>query len=66
MVTPVMRAPYKRMVYTYGCWRGAQDLNRAQEVKLDFLCRTLILTPGMTVADIGCGWGSFAKFAAEN
>ncbi len=56
----------KRMVYTCGCWTGAQGLNRAQEAKLDFVCRTLNLQPGMTVLDIGCGWGGFAKFAAEN
>ena len=25
-----------------------------------------MLEPGMRVLDIGCGWGSFAKYAAEN
>lgn len=55
----------RRMVYTTGRWEHASDLNEAQEAKLDFVCRKLELAPGMRVLDIGCGWGSFAKFAAE-
>ena len=56
----------RRMVYTCGRWENAADLNEAQEAKLHFVCRKLSLSPGMRVLDIGCGWGSFAKFAAEN
>jgi len=55
----------RRMVYTCGRWEHAADLNEAQEAKLHFVCRKLNLSPGMRVLDIGCGWGSFAKFAAE-
>jgi cyclopropane-fatty-acyl-phospholipid synthase len=55
----------KRMVYTCGYWRNAKTLDKAQEAKLDLTCRKLDLKPGMTVLDIGCGWGSFAKYAAE-
>jgi cyclopropane-fatty-acyl-phospholipid synthase len=55
----------KRMVYTCGFWRNARNLDDAQEAKLDLTCRKLGLKPGMRVLDIGCGWGSFAKFAAE-
>jgi cyclopropane-fatty-acyl-phospholipid synthase len=55
----------RRMVYTCGRWRQAANLNEAQEAKLDFVCRKLDLKPGMRVLDIGCGWGSFARFAAE-
>lgn len=54
-----------RMVYTTGRWENARNLNEAQDAKLDFVCRKLELEPGMRVLDIGCGWGSFAKFAAE-
>jgi cyclopropane-fatty-acyl-phospholipid synthase len=55
----------KRMVYTCGYWKDARNLDEAQEAKLDLTCRKLRLEPGMRVLDIGCGWGSFAKFAAE-
>jgi cyclopropane-fatty-acyl-phospholipid synthase len=55
----------RRMVYTCGRWEHATDLDEAQEEKLDFVCRKLNLVPGMRVLDIGCGWGSFARFAAE-
>jgi cyclopropane-fatty-acyl-phospholipid synthase len=58
----------KRMVYTCGYWSGsppARNLDEAQEAKLDLVCKKLALKHGQTVLDIGCGWGSFAKFAAE-
>ncbi len=55
----------KRLVYTCAYWKDAANLDEAQETKLDLTCRKLCLKPGMRVLDIGCGWGSFAKFAAE-
>ena len=55
----------KSMTYTCGYWAGANDLDAAQEAKLDLLCRKLELKPGMTVLDIGCGWGNFAHHAAS-
>ena len=56
----------ERMVYTCGYWADAGNLEDAQVAKLDLVCRKLDLQAGMSVLDIGCGWGSFAKFAAEN
>jgi cyclopropane-fatty-acyl-phospholipid synthase len=55
----------ERMVYSCGYWKNATTLGEAQEAKLDMVCRKVALRPGMQVLDIGCGWGSFAKFAAE-
>ena len=55
----------KRMIYTCGYWKGANNLDEAQEAKLDLICKKIELKPGMTVLDIGCGWGGFAKYAAE-
>ncbi len=56
----------RRMVYSCAYWRGAATLDEAQEHKLDLICRKLGLKPGQRVLDIGCGWGSFARFAAES
>ena len=55
----------RRMVYTCGYWKTADSLDQAQEDKLELVCRKLDLKPGMKVLDIGCGWGSFAGYAAE-
>lgn len=55
----------KRMTYSCGYWKDAKTLNEAQEAKLDLICRKINLKPGMKILDIGCGWGSFAKYAAE-
>ena len=63
----------KRMVYTCGYWTHstgsgqaeAKTLDEAQEAKLDLVCRKIGLKKGDRVLDIGCGWGSFAKYAAE-
>jgi cyclopropane-fatty-acyl-phospholipid synthase len=55
----------KRMAYSCGYWKNAKNLDEAQEAKLELICQKLNLQPGMRILDIGCGWGSFAKYAAE-
>jgi cyclopropane-fatty-acyl-phospholipid synthase len=55
----------RRLVYSCGYWRYADNLDDAQEAKLDLVCRKLGLRPGMRILDIGCGWGEALKFAAE-
>ena len=56
----------ERMNYSCGFWKDAENLNQAQQEKLDLICRKMQLEPGMSVLEIGCGWGAFAKYAAEN
>ncbi|MGM0655391.1 MAG: cyclopropane fatty acyl phospholipid synthase [Thermodesulfobacteriota bacterium] len=55
----------KGLNYSCGYWHNACDLDEAQIGKLDLICRKIGLEQGMTVLDIGCGWGGFAKYAAE-
>jgi cyclopropane-fatty-acyl-phospholipid synthase len=53
------------MTYSCGYWREAKTLEEAQNAKHELICRKLRFEPGMRVLDIGCGWGGFAKYAAE-
>lgn len=55
----------KRMLYTCGYWRDAKTLDEAQEAKLELVCRKIGIRPGMKILELGCGWGSFARYAAE-
>ena len=55
----------RRMVYTCAYWKNAKDLDKAQENKLDLVCRKIGLKKNQRILDIGCGWGSFIKYASE-
>ncbi len=55
----------KRMIYSCGYWTSADDLDAAQEAKLDLIADKLGLEPGMRILDIGCGWGGAAAHFAE-
>ncbi len=55
----------RTMMYSCGYWKNAKTLDKAQEAKLDLICKKMGLKKGMKVLDIGCGWGGFAKFAAK-
>lgn len=57
--------PYNQ--YTCGYFEGgASNLNEAQIAKMRLICKKLHLSKEDHLLDIGCGWGGFAKFAAEN
>jgi len=58
-----MLDPY--MQYSCGYWKDATDLASAQRNKLHMICEKLQLKPGMTLLDIGCGWGGLAQYAAQ-
>jgi cyclopropane-fatty-acyl-phospholipid synthase len=51
--------------YTCGYFKDTDDLDVAQQQKLDLICRKLGVRNGDAILDIGCGWGGFARFAAE-
>jgi cyclopropane-fatty-acyl-phospholipid synthase len=53
---------------TYSCAvfeRPGLSLAEAQHAKYERLCRLLDLGPADHVLEIGCGWGGFARYAAE-
>jgi cyclopropane-fatty-acyl-phospholipid synthase len=53
---------------TYSCAYFARDdmtLEEAQIAKIDLTLSKLRLQPGMTLLDVGCGWGATMKRAVE-
>lgn len=56
-----------KMVYSSAYFEHAADsLEKAQEQKLDRICRDLVLRPDERFLDIGCGWGALICHAAEH
>ncbi|NKI73803.1 cyclopropane fatty acyl phospholipid synthase [Dickeya sp. CFBP 2040] len=60
----LMLDPY--LQYSCGYWTKAETLEQAQQDKLRLICEKLQLRRGMTLLDIGCGWGGLAEFAARH
>ncbi len=57
----------RRMVYSCAYFATPDDdLDTAQEWKLDYICRKLRLRHGQRLLDIGCGWGGLVLHAARN
>ena len=57
----------RQMVYSGAYFKDPEnDLDTAQEQKLRHLCSKLRLAPGLTLLDIGCGWGALALHAAQH
>ena len=55
----------RRSIYSCAYFpSGTEDLDAAQEAKLEHICRKLRLQPGEHLLDVGCGWGGLLEFAA--
>jgi cyclopropane-fatty-acyl-phospholipid synthase len=57
----------QRMVYSCAYFKTPNDdLDKAQEQKLELICRKLRLQPGQRLLDVGCGWGGLILYAAQH
>ena len=50
------------MIYSCAYFKNTDNLDVAQAKKMDLIARKMKLQPGMTILDIGCGWGSLGYF----
>ena len=56
----------QRMIYSCAYFRSPDDdLDTAQQQKLDYLCRKLRLKAGERLLELGCGWGGLLIHAAR-
>ena len=57
----------RSMAYSCAYFREpTDDIDTAQEQKFRHVCDKLRLEPGLTLLDIGCGWGGLAAYAASH
>ena len=57
----------RAMVYSCAYFEQPDaDLERAQQAKLEHICRKLMLKPGDRLLDVGCGWGALVIHAAQH
>ncbi len=57
----------ERMQYTCAYFPSPfATLEEAQTAKMDHVCRKLMLRPGETVVEAGCGWGTLALHMAKH
>jgi cyclopropane-fatty-acyl-phospholipid synthase len=56
----------QQMIYSCAYFEtGTEDIDTAQEAKLEHICKKLRLEPGEHLLDIGCGWGGLVIHAAQ-
>ena len=55
----------RRMSNSCAYWEAARSLDEAVDAASALVCAKLELKRGMSVLDLGCGWGSFARYAAQ-
>ena len=56
----------KNLTYSSGIYKKKKNnLEEAQINKIEKICKLLKLKPNHNVLEIGCGWGSFAIYAAK-
>jgi cyclopropane-fatty-acyl-phospholipid synthase len=57
----------RTMKYSMALWdMGAKDLDSAQDAMLADVCKKVDMRDGLTLLDIGCGFGSFASHVLKN
>jgi cyclopropane-fatty-acyl-phospholipid synthase len=55
-----------RLKYSSGLWsEGVRDIDTAEEAMLSLTCGRAQLSDGMSVLDLGCGWGALSLWIAE-
>ncbi len=54
------------LVYSSVYYREkSASFEEAEQAKLELICAKIDLQPGQHILDVGCGWGCFARWAAE-
>ncbi|MCB1034963.1 MAG: class I SAM-dependent methyltransferase, partial [Acidobacteria bacterium] len=52
--------------YSAGLWpKGVATLGQAEEAMLELTCRRAGIADGMSILELGCGWGSLSLWIAE-
>jgi len=56
--------PYNQ--YSCAYFDGTEDLNEAQQKKINLICKKISLSKDDHILDVGCGWGGLAKYVSEH